>query len=121
MADEIRNTLALYCQHSDDARVDELVALFAAEGVFSAPGTEIRGREALREMFAGQLPAHGRHVTLNTVVNRDGERAHCVSDMFFISLPDNTIRVVGRYDDELVLNDGRWLIARRDFQMITPA
>ena len=121
LADElaIRRLLAEYCHCVDDGRFDDVVALFTPDGVFAFGSLGAEGRDALRTWFAETHPPEqrGKHLTTNTVVDLDGDRAHAVSDFAFLGLRDARLvpSVAGRYHDELRRDDdGRWRIARRD-------
>ena len=92
-----------------------------------------KGREALRKQWfpdgAGALDASGRrpfgsmrHVTTNYEIDVRGETATVRA--FFIEVVSNgsnippgskppTIHAMGRYEDELVKQDGRWLFSKR--------
>ncbi|MER5185304.1 nuclear transport factor 2 family protein [Streptomyces sp. NPDC002896] len=68
----------------DDGRLDDLVALFTADGVSALPGMEpVQGHDALRQLYRGLIPqAPQRHLVVNTVVTeQDGDRATALSDL----------------------------------------
>lgn len=114
----IRRTLALYCHHVDDGRFADLVDLFAPDGSFVREQTTSTGRAELLRFFEerqGQVEQRGRHMTLNTVVDLDGDTARARSDFVFLKLVDGkpTPALAGRYHDDLARIDGDWRLARR--------
>jgi uncharacterized protein (TIGR02246 family) len=113
----IRRTLAEYCQSCDDGRFADFGRCFTEDAEFTVLGRRYRGRAAIEEWIAQAMPPErrGKHVTANSVVRRDGDRAVVTSDYLFL-VPDEKgprITVAGRYDDELVRDGEQWLIARR--------
>ena len=126
VADElaIRRTLAAYCQHCDDGMFDSLAALFSAGGTFTYLGEVVAGSAALTAWFvAAQPPARrGKHVTVNAVIDISGDRATARSDFVFLRFVNGSLvpLTAGRYVDELVRQDGRWLIERRVVEDMRP-
>jgi ketosteroid isomerase-like protein len=125
VAEGVRATMAAYVQALDDGRVDDIVATFCADGVVEIEGMGThQGHDALREAYAGWAPRRPqRHLVLNThVAEWDGERARAISDVVFILLGKGgwAIQLVGRYDDVLRLDDGRWRFERRVATFVTP-
>ena len=119
----IRRTLALYCHRCDDGDFAELVDQFTTDGSFAYLGEVVTGREQLRAWFESKQPPdrRGKHLTMNTVVDIDGDRAHAVSDFVFLRLVDGSPSpaVAGRYRDELHCVTGRWLIDRREVHVMS--
>ncbi|GLY38947.1 hypothetical protein Amsp01_049710 [Amycolatopsis sp. NBRC 101858] len=122
IAEGVRATLAAYCHALDDGRTDDLVALFAAEGISVLPGQEpVVGTEALRAYYETVKPAGPqRHVVGNTLVTGSGAEAEAISDLVFLKpgAAGWTVVLVGRYEDRLRLRDGRWLFTRRTLTII---
>lgn len=116
----IRRTLARYCHTIDDGDFAALAECFAPEAELEAFGRTRSGRDALTSLLAKAMPPEnrGKHLTGNTVIGEliagdDGDvTADVVSDFAFVG-PDGSI-TTGRYADEFVSIDGRWLIARRE-------
>lgn len=119
----IRRTLAIYCHRCDDGDFAELVDQFTTDGSFAYLGEEVTGHEQLRAWFESKQPPdrRGKHLTMNTVVDVDGDRAHAVSDFVFLRLVDGSPSpaVAGRYRDELHWVNGRWLIDRREVHVMS--
>lgn len=110
----IANLLAIYCHRCDDANFEELLDCFTDDATFVFEQWELIGRERLRRWFErNQSP--GKHVTTNSVIELDGDRARAVSDYVFLAVIDGrlTATLAGRYDDELQRIDGRWRLHRR--------
>ena len=120
----IRRTLAAYCHLIDDGDFHRLVQEFTPDGTFAFGPKVATGRDALVAWFDENHPPHrrGKHVTVNTVVDVDGDRASARSDFVFLRHIDGalTIEAAGRYRDRLVRIDGRWMIVRRDAELMAP-
>jgi SnoaL-like domain len=119
----IARTLAVYCHRCDDGDFAELVDQFTTDGSFAYLGEEITGHEQLRAWFESKQPPdrRGKHLTMNVVVDIDGDRARAVSDFVFLRLVDGSPSpaVAGRYRDELQCVNGRWLIGRREVHLMS--
>ena len=116
-ADEIRNTLARFCQCLDDRRFEEFSQTFAEDGSFN----DRRGRATILKWIQGAELAtrpelKRKHAVVNVIVNVHGDRAQATSDLLMFDQVGSdpwTIRV-GRYTDELVRQPtGEWLFAKR--------
>jgi hypothetical protein len=114
----IRATLAAYAQALDDGRTEDLVATFCPDGVIEIPGMGTHeGHDAIRQAFSGWTPVKPqRHVVVNTLVTDwTDHEATAVSDLIFLLKGESGwgIQLVGRYDDTLHHDDGRWRFHRR--------
>jgi uncharacterized protein (TIGR02246 family) len=119
--EEIREVVAAYAHHADSGRFDEMVALFADDGVLETPdGQEHHGREAIRAFVTGtqtQLAAATispliRHHVANLRIAMSGPDDATGAAYFFVVTqrgPDHW----GRYRDRYVRRDGRWRFAHR--------
>lgn len=120
---------------------DTYVSLFTPDATFELRRAidqppflgPFKGREALRKQWfpegAGPLDSAGRrafgamrHVTTNYEIDVHGDTA--TVHAFFIEIVSNgantppgskppTIHAMGRYEDELVKQDGRWFFSKR--------
>jgi uncharacterized protein (TIGR02246 family) len=125
--DEIRELLAQYCFLLDDYRLREFAALFAADGTWVSRNGEAKGPEAIERLLVSIVPEPGpgtrrRHQTTNIMIKLRGDTATVRSYFMVVreSADGPAIAVVGRYEDELVRIDGRWLFQyRRLFHEIT--
>ena len=137
----IEQLLMRYAAALNTRDADTYVSLFTPDATFELRRAieeppflgPFRGREALRKQWfpdgAGAADASGRrpfgpmrHVTTNYEIDVRGETATVRA--FFIEVVSNgpnippgskppTIHAMGRYEDELVKQDGQWLFARR--------
>jgi hypothetical protein len=121
-AEGVRYLLAEYCHTIDDGRDEDWAALFQADAAFTLDGLgELSGRDSVRTFVTGALKslvAHGisgiNHLTYNTTIGIDGERATATSDLA-VMVPAQgafTAIALGRYHDVLVLED-RWRFQER--------
>jgi uncharacterized protein (TIGR02246 family) len=127
---EIHALLMAYGSTLDARDFDGFGKLFGTDGVYVAGGgREAKGPaagEMMRKVFAANPDGVGEpnfHLFYNEVVTFDGpDRAHATSMSLWMA-PDEKKRPVallsGRYEDELVRKDGRWLFARRVVKPIT--
>jgi len=119
--EEIRELVASYAHLADGGRFDGVVALFADDGVLRGGDTpEARGHDAIRAFLTGtgsdlksvtsmQLIRH--HVS-NLRIELDGPDAARGTSYFFV-VTDRGPDHWGRYRDEYVRRDGRWLFGYR--------
>jgi hypothetical protein len=137
----IEQLLMRYATALNTRDADTYVSLFTPDAEFElrrAIGDPpflgpFKGREALRKQWfpdgAGALDASGRrsfgpmrHVTTNYEIDVRGETATVRA--FFIEVVSNgpnippgskppTIHAMGRYEDELVKQNGRWFFSKR--------
>jgi ketosteroid isomerase-like protein len=122
----VRHAIAAYCHAVDDGRVDDVIALFAPEGVSALPDMDpVEGHDALRALYGG-LPSRGgtqRHLVVNTAVStQDGGEVGAISDLVVLGHGKNgwRIQLVGRYEDVLREHDGRWCFASRSLTFANP-
>lgn len=119
--EQIRNLLAAYCIHVDDGDFERLASLFTEDAVVDAMGDVMQGRDTIaRSMEENYIPRRrGRHVTLNSFIEVDGDSATATSDIMFVrrSKEGPLIQLMGRYTDELVRRDGAWRFRRRTIRI----
>ena len=114
----VRAVLGAHTRAQDAGRTDDLVALYAPDGVLELPGMDpIEGHDAIHAAFKGWEPTRPQlHLVTNTVVTSTGEdEARALSDVAFLQRGETgwAIGVVGHYDDTLRRQDGTWLLHRR--------
>lgn len=116
----IRRLKAAYCDACDDDHNGAAVAaLFSERGSWCQVGNAAHvGREAIaRHIFsireAGGI-ARSAHLVTNPQISIDGEKAegHWRFVMQFTATADGRChRILGRYRDHYVFEEGRWLFA----------
>jgi len=108
----IRTLDARYCRHLDDGNWDALMGLFTEDGAFDGL-SHPQGRDEMRAFFAG-LADGGLtsfwHFITNLDIELDGDHATVRSFLWQPCVTDGTPAIAaGRYTDEVVKVDGRWL------------
>ncbi len=119
--EEIRDLVAAYAHYADSGRFDEMVALFAADGVLQTPDdVEHRGADAIRAFLTGTrtrlaaaaTPPMIRHHVSSLHIQVSGPDAAAGAAYFLVVTqagPDHW----GRYRDRYVCRDGRWQFGHR--------
>ena len=106
---------ARYCHLLDDRHLDEFVALFTEDGLFSGLET-VRGHVALREFFGRFAAATSEyyHFCTNGTVTINGDSATGRITLEYLSAIDGISYVsAGHYDDVMQRVQGRWLFRSR--------
>jgi hypothetical protein len=121
----VRATIAAYTQALDDGRTDDVVATFCRDGGCEIPGMgSYEGHDALRAAYAKWKPARPqRHLVLNTLVTDWNDyEVNAISDVIFVLQGDSgwAIQLVGRYQDTLHHDAGRWRFHRRAAEFVPP-
>jgi SnoaL-like domain len=124
VAEGVRAAIAAYTQALDDGRTEDVVATFCPDGGCDIPGLgRHRGHDALRQAYAGIVPARPqRHLVLNTLVTDwSQDEATATSDVIFIRQGKEgwAILLVGRYHDTLHAQDGTWRFHHRSAEFLT--
>ena len=119
----LMDLLARHAQLTDDGQWETRVELYTEDGEFtSLDGVTRAGRDQLREAFsatAGRLV--GKHITANTVLEVDGDRASGWTDYAFFLVTAEGISVVsvGRYHDEFARGPSGWRFRSRRIEPLT--
>ena len=107
--------IALYANLNDEARWDEVAALYAEDGVMfrpTAPDAPVAGREAILAAFKSRPPRTTRHVCSNVVVDVESETtARGTSAMLLFT--GEGAPLVGSFHDRFVLTGDVWRFAER--------
>lgn len=130
----IRRLLVDYSWAQDARDFPAFASLFAEEGEWVNGDLVYRGPDAILEMLVGiygepdpgYVNRESLHITSNMEVEVNGDRATAHSRHLLIMRgPDGepTPALAGRYEDELIREDGRWKFLRRvDYPVMpTPA
>lgn len=107
--------VALYANLNDEARWDEVAALYAEDGVMvrpTAPDAPVHGRAAILAAFKGRPARTTRHVCSNVVITVESpDSATGVSAMLlFTGAP---APLVGSFHDRFVRTAEGWRFAER--------
>ena len=113
---EISDLIGRYCMLFDDEDWAALDDLWTDDAAFVVEDQAFEGRTVLMDFLSHCLPPGYRtkHMISRPVVELDdhGTTARARTDVVWIAANfENTI--LGRYEDELVLDGGRWKFARR--------
>ena len=107
--------IALYANLNDEARWDEVAALYADDGVMirpTAPDAPVTGREAILAAFKARPARTTRHVCSNVVVDvESATTARGVSAMVLFT--GEGAPLVGSFHDRFCLTDDGWRFAER--------
>lgn len=106
----------LYASLNDQARWDEVVDLYAPDGLMTrptAPDQPIVGREALLAAFKARPPRKTQHVCANIVVTVEAPDAASATSAMLLFTSADAQPLVGTYRDHFVRLNGRWLFSER--------
>jgi ketosteroid isomerase-like protein len=146
----IEQVWAKYAQALDTADPELYASLFTSDAYLEVDGKPFKGRDAIQAMIrdirhklqVDKVPpdAHGRrfgpirHLLSNLSVELKGD--HATSESYWTEIISNgknaqgvgnppAVLKMGRYEDELVKQNGKWLYSRRiisgDLQMPRPS
>ena len=120
----IRRVLVDYAARQDARDYTGYVALFAKNGEWVNGKNVYKGREAILRMLvdlygappAGYVNNESYHISTNFQIDVNGNRATARSRHLLVMRGpkgEPTPALAGRYEDELVREDGQWKILRR--------
>jgi uncharacterized protein (TIGR02246 family) len=120
----IRRILVDYSATQDARDYAGYAALFAKNGEWVNGKTVHRGREAILKMLndlygpppPGYVNNESYHITSNPQIEVNGDRATARSRHLLVMRGpkgEPTPALAGRYEDELIREDGKWKILRR--------
>ena len=124
---ECTRLINLYAQWNDEARWEEVAALYTEDGLMTRPTTpdkEVIGRAALLEAFLARPPRASRHVCTNIVVTVENETEASAESVIILymgnaaeggGLPtrDPAGPLVGTFRDRFRLTDEGWRFSER--------
>ena len=104
---------------------DAWIANWAEDGVWHLPslGIDLTGRPAIRAAWEQAMSAFamvGFFAFPGVIeINDDMATARCYTQEILVAKDGGGVRkIVGAYDDTLVKRDGRWLFARRFYNVL---
>ena len=120
----IRRVLVDYAARQDGRDYAGYAALFARNGEWVNGKNVYKGREAIFKMLVdlygtpppGYINSESYHITTNFQIDVNGNRATARSRHLLIlrgPKGEPTPALAGRYEDELVREEGQWRILRR--------
>jgi len=119
----------LYARYSasfDSGDVQGCIELFSEGGTFTIIGREpVAGREALTQFFrvAAERSAGIHHIVSNILVEKVSvDRARGSAHVLAVRVEGDTVclAALGRYRDEFIKVDGRWLLHARRVESAVP-
>lgn len=121
--DEIRNLIARYSHYADDNDPEGYRSVYAKDGELVEHGMPIPADRlpvlvaAYKRLIEEQAQPYGeKHLQMNTAIEVDGDKATAVTDLLMVVLRADSgwsIGGSGRYNDELIKENGHWRIKRR--------
>jgi uncharacterized protein (TIGR02246 family) len=128
--EEIRNLLQEYRRTLDLRDMRAFSSLFASNGSWRGASGSATGPDGIYEMLTGVLPdnppAPGStlwHLITDPQIRVDGDRATSLSLWMHVRRSDGDtplLPTLGQYDDQLVLEDGRWRFFLRSVSRLVP-
>jgi uncharacterized protein (TIGR02246 family) len=129
--EQIRALLMEYRRALDEKDFRAYAALFARDGVFSAGTMRATGPDEIYALVEGMvgtlLTERGGddfHLVANVAIELDGDRATSTSTWAYVLRGEDdapALAKLGRYEDELVREDGRWRFKHRHAPVDVPA
>jgi len=129
---DIRRILIEYGTYLDARDFKSYAALFAREGEWVGGFGRFKGPPAIQAMLEerlgraepGWINKQSYHLLSNPLIRIEGDKAHVTSKYLFLTKPDDQNRPVpllaGRYEDDLIRENGEWKIIKRVTNGIIP-
>lgn len=112
--------IALYANLNDEARWEDVAALYVEDGVMfrpTAPDVPVEGRGAILAAFQARPPRITRHICSNVVIDVDSpETARGTSAMLLFT--GEGAPLVGSFLDRFILTLEGWRFAERRGSLI---
>ena len=112
---ECARLIALYANLNDEARWEDVAALYTDDGLMTrptAPDAPIVGRAAILAAFQARPPRKTRHVCSNVVIDvEDHASARGTSAMVLFT--EGGVPLAGSFHDRFVLTADGWRFAER--------
>lgn len=118
----IRERMSAYADSMFSQDLEGWLSHFTEDIAWRFGDSAMHGRDELRASWPNlwaPLKAMGLFIEVgSTEVEGDRAKAKCYSRQIFFHKDGKVVKLVGLYTDELVRQDGQWLFASREFQMI---
>jgi uncharacterized protein (TIGR02246 family) len=123
--EQIRELVATYAHCADSGRFEDLVALFADDGVLETPdGQQHRGQDAIRD-FLGATKTRLAGATQASLIRHNVANLHitiaspneAIGAAYFLVVTERGVDHWGRYRDRYTCHDGQWRFAHRRVRM----
>jgi 3-phenylpropionate/cinnamic acid dioxygenase small subunit len=124
---EVANLIARYAELIDGGDFDGLSELLSEAAVGAGDGTSLlRGRQAIRDLFASTTRIHPdgtpgtKHVTTNLIIDTDDDKGTAIARSYWTvlqavpGLPLQPI-LAGRYHDRFEHSNGSWHFTERRY------
>ena len=116
--DQIRDLFSRYCVYVDSGQAEAYVGLFTEDAIVDLGRIgRFEGRPALLELQKRKGGKTGpmRHFITNSLITVEGDTAHATSYVLVVNTAGEAPVAVmaGHYFDQLVRQEGRWLIRQR--------
>jgi uncharacterized protein (TIGR02246 family) len=128
--EEIRNLLQEYRRTLDVRDMRAFSALFASNGTWTGASGDATGPEGIYTMLTAALPENPPwpgstlwHLISDPSIAVDGDRATADSLWMHVRRGEGDtplLPTLGRYEDELVVEDGSWRFLRRSVTRLIP-
>ena len=123
--EEIRELVARYAHCADSGRFEELVALFAEDGLLQIDDREpLRGRDAILAFLASTRSGVRESSAVRSIRHHVSSlridvsaAAAATGASYFLVVGEHGPDHWGRYRDRYAHRDGRWLFARRQVRV----
>lgn len=106
----------VYATLNDEARWEDLVALFTPDGLMTrptAPEEPIVGHDSLLAAFRSRPPRTTQHICANIVVTAESANTASASSAILLFVDPDKPPLVGTYRDRFVRIDGVWQFSER--------
>ncbi len=113
---ECSRLINLYARLNDDARWEDVAALYADDGLMTrptAPDSPIIGREAILASFRARPARKTQHICANIVVDVENESAASAHSVILLFTAKDAPPLIGSYRDRFTLTPGGWRFAER--------
>ena len=112
----ISDLITAYCIHFDDQNWEAFATLWTDDAAFVVEDHAFEGKQTVLEFLTTCLPQGyvSKHMISQSLIELadDGLSAHARTDVVWIAANFKNA-IVGRYNDDIVRQDGKWKFRRR--------